>query len=691
MARYRWLISICITISFMQYFCDVQTETTQSQTTYEETTMEEQTSEVTTDAGLTETTGGKMTATDGLASTSNGVAMNTPAATLTTANVSLSTMSQIVLTSTLPTITEGEVTSMATKPLITPGVSIATNMVTDEAHTIPITAELSTTIVSMTKTDSPELTNATSTSRRTTQEEVTTNLFIPSTMEVITKAISTASPKLMTEETTTEVATSLLTLPENLTTYDLPMSTTAGLATKDVTQTLSTGRSTSELVTSKLASPGNGTTLSEGPPSTASDTATSVEELTVTTPRITTKASPPTSGRTTNEVVTSLYTSDNNVTLFTEPQMDTTEADFYPSSSLPPSPETVTERSELTITTSASVPTSRKSAACTRSSDCPQEKQVCVQRTNTCDCRPGLYYRDRDCIGIAFFVTHISLDVLFDEDLNDRTSNAFMNLQEEICEEITNIMLGNTSTLRAVFLGCYVNSFMNGSVIADIVTEYSTEITVVAADVTKMLGGLKSTGLNLTITWNITSEVFQLQHCSTGNNVCHENVSTCSDIKEMNGYECSCKDGFIDQDSVPGMYCIEEVDQGAVGGRYATVVGLALAVLFVVIILLSCIILLAKRIVKTKAEMTMDIPLSELPVHLTSKRRLTDFVPYPAGAKGTDEVDGYPTPDYPADGYADENGRKVKSRVMGDSVENVSYIPFEGGDDVNSTDSILYY
>lgn len=118
------------------------------------------------------------------------------------------------------------------------------------------------------------------------------------------------------------------------------------------------------------------------------------------------------------------------------------------------------------------------------------------------------------------------------------------------------------------------------------------------------------------------------------------------------------------------------VDQGAVGGRYATVVGLALAVLFVVIILLSCIILLAKRIVKTKAEMTMDIPLSELPVHLTSKRRLTDFVPYPAGAKGTDEVDGYPTPDYPADGYADENGRKVKSRVMGDAVENVAYIPF---------------
>ncbi|PIK36339.1 hypothetical protein BSL78_26827 [Apostichopus japonicus] len=288
---------------------------------------------------------------------------------------------------------------------------------------------------------------------------------------------------------------------------------------------------------------------------------------------------------------------------------------------------------------------------------------------------------------IAFFVTHISLDVLFDEDLNDRTSNAFMNLQEEICEEITNIMLGNTSTLRAVFLGCYVNSFMNGSVIADIVTEYSTEITVVAADVTKMLGGLKSTGLNLTITWNITSEVFQLQHCSTGNNVCHENVSTCRDIKEMNGYECSCKDGFIDQDSVPGMSALKKcgvtllsrwdfVDQGAVGGRYATVVGLALAVLFVVIILLSCIILLAKRIVKTKAEMTMDIPLSELPVHLTSKRRLTDFVPYPAGAKGTDEVDGYPTPDYPADGYADENGRKVKSRVMGDPVENVSYIPF---------------
>lgn len=39
--------------------------------------------------------------------------------------------------------------------------------------------------------------------------------------------------------------------------------------------------------------------------------------------------------------------------------------------------------------------------------------------------------------GIAFFVTHISLDVLFDEDLNDRTSNAFMNLQEEICEEVS--------------------------------------------------------------------------------------------------------------------------------------------------------------------------------------------------------------------------------------------------------------
>lgn len=28
MARYRWLISICITISFMQYFCDVQSEYT---------------------------------------------------------------------------------------------------------------------------------------------------------------------------------------------------------------------------------------------------------------------------------------------------------------------------------------------------------------------------------------------------------------------------------------------------------------------------------------------------------------------------------------------------------------------------------------------------------------------------------------------------------------------------------------
>ncbi|PIK38229.1 putative P-selectin [Apostichopus japonicus] len=240
---------------------------------------------------------------------------------------------------------------------------------------------------------------------------------------------------------------------------------------------------------------------------------------------------------------------------------------------------------------------------------------VCDRETSICACPPGEEYINGECIVKESVLTTVSLNGNYSSNLTDEESSEFQNLQTDVCLAFEDALTRRYTNVQRGFVNCYIQSFADGSIITEVVTEYDASENVTPEDVTNILVvelerqsasennyTLPGLSLNFTLGYQIESKVIVdgTNPCDDdANNVCHPDLGMCNQI---NGslYNCSCKSDFYDNYGIlgvsqPGIYCFD-VDKP----RYGLITGLGIAIpLFVIICIMFsvaiCIPICTKR------------------------------------------------------------------------------------------------
>ncbi|KAJ8026582.1 Sushi, von Willebrand factor type A, EGF and pentraxin domain-containing protein 1 [Holothuria leucospilota] len=234
--------------------------------------------------------------------------------------------------------------------------------------------------------------------------------------------------------------------------------------------------------------------------------------------------------------------------------------------------------------------------ACRNSEMCQtSSKRVCDKQTSLCVCPPGYEPFEGDCIETIAIETVVSLDGDFDETLNNKSSNSFVNLAKNVCDAFEKTLTYRTSNVKDGYVSCIVESFINGSIIADVVTTYSKEENVKPQQVTDIIATeakqndntLPGLGLHFTnnSVINSTEKVILFDACAEKTDVCDPGNADCH-YDGISSYNCTCKVGFIDTiPNITGVSCVPEVRDPPIALTVGLGAGVALC--FVVLLVTS--------------------------------------------------------------------------------------------------------